>query len=75
LETPEEMLGQEVMCPHCNTQFQLRESDSVEYKRKRDIERERRERKVGNAWFNWAIVCAVLVIIGLIFLIISASGG
>ncbi len=73
LETPPEMLEQEVMCPHCGVQFRLRERDSAEYKRARSEERERRERKMGNAWFNWAIVIAVLVVIGLIALIATSQ--
>ncbi len=74
LETPKEMLGQDVLCPHCNVQFQLREKDSVEYKRKRAAEIERRERKAGQNWLNWAITIAVLVIIGILGLIFAQSG-
>jgi hypothetical protein len=74
LETPREMLNQDVLCPHCNVQFRLREKDSVEYKRRREQELERRDRKAGKMWLNYAIVAAVLVVIGIIGLIvISAS--
>jgi hypothetical protein len=73
LETPEEMLDQEVLCPHCNTQFVLRRKNSLEFKRKQE-ERERlREIKVGNFWLNWAIVAVVLVTIGLLALIVVRS--
>jgi hypothetical protein len=68
------MLGQDVLCPHCQVQFRLREKDSVEYKRRRDQELERRERKAGKMWLNYAIIAAVLVVLGLIVLIaIDAS--
>lgn len=67
------MLGQDVLCPHCNVQFRLREKDSVEYKRRRQEEMTRHERKLGNAWLNWAIVAAVLVLILLFFLILSGT--
>ena len=29
LETPPEMIGEDVMCPHCGEMFRLREKDSV----------------------------------------------
>jgi hypothetical protein len=73
LETPREMLNQDVLCPHCNVQFRLREKDSVEYKRRRQQEVERRERKAGKMWLNYAIVAAVLVVIGIIGLIVMSA--
>lgn len=74
LETPREMLGQDVLCPYCQAQFRLREKDSVEFKRKRAAERERKERQRSRAWFNWAIVALVLVVLGILFLVFSSSG-
>lgn len=74
LETPIEMLDQDVLCPHCQSQFQLRRKDSQEFKRKKQLERERREHRVGKAWFNWAVVVVVLVLLGLVVLIFSSSG-
>lgn len=75
LESPLEMLDQDVICPHCQAQFTLRRRDSVEYKRKKQQEQEIRERKVGNAWLNWAIVVAVLVVLGLLILIFAGGSG
>ena len=60
LETPFDMLGTDVMCPHCNVQFHLREKDSVEYKAKRERKAQIREEKIGKAWLNWAIAIAIL---------------
>lgn len=74
LESPIEMLEQDVICPHCQTQFQLRRRDSVEYKRKKQQELEARERRAGKAWLNWAIVIVVLVLLGLALLIFASSG-
>jgi hypothetical protein len=74
LETPVEMLDQEVMCPHCQAQFRLRRRDSQEFKRKQQQQQELRERKAGRAWFNWAIVAAVLVLMFLLFLMLSSRG-
>ena len=69
LETPEEMLGQDVLCPFCGEQFTLQLRDSVEYKREREMERDRRDRKAGKTWFNWAITMAVVVIIGVVVML------
>jgi hypothetical protein len=74
LETPVEMLDQDVMCPHCQAQFQLRRRNSIEYKRRQREKQELRERKLGKAWFNWAIVVAVLVVMFLLLLIFSTPG-
>jgi len=70
LETPVEMLDQEVLCPHCQAQFQLRRRDSVEFKRKREQEAEIKEFKAGRTWLNLAIVAVVLVVLFLGALII-----
>jgi hypothetical protein len=73
LETPRDMLNQDVLCPHCNVQFRLREKDSVEYKRRQQQEVERRDRKAGRMWLNYAIVAAVLVVIGIVGLILMST--
>jgi hypothetical protein len=73
LEVPEEMLGQDAMCPHCSVQFHLRERDSVEYKRQKQQELEIKDFKSGKAWFTWAIVFVVLVVIGLVIMIAVSS--
>lgn len=69
LETPLDMLEQEVLCPTCNAQFRLRKKDSREYKRKKAETEMIKEIKTGNLWLNIAIVAAVLVgllVVGLI---------
>lgn len=69
LETPLDMLEQEVLCPQCHAQFRLRQKDSIEYKRKKEEAERIREIKAGNFWLNMAIVAAVLVgllVVGLI---------
>jgi hypothetical protein len=70
LEVPPEMLNQDVLCPHCGTQFRLRAKDSVEHKRKREEEEEKRIAKAGKLWFNWAIALAVVIVLFLIVLMI-----
>jgi glutaredoxin len=70
LETPVEMLDQDVLCPHCQAQFQLRRRDSVEFKRKKEQEAQIREFKAGKTWLNLAIVVVVLVVLFLGALIV-----
>jgi DNA-directed RNA polymerase subunit M/transcription elongation factor TFIIS len=74
LETPVEMLDQDVMCPHCQAQFRLRRRDSLEFKRKKKQELEIRERKASRAWLNWAIVAVILLLLFFGFLIFASSG-
>ena len=69
LETPPDMLEMDVMCPHCDAQFLLRERDSVESKRKRQEQMEQKEYAVGQKWLSWAIAIAVLAVLFLIILI------
>ena len=73
LETPEDMLDQEVLCPHCQAQFVLRRRNSVEYRQKKEQEERIREIKAGNFWLNMAIVAVVLVVLGLVALIVVRS--
>jgi hypothetical protein len=63
LETPVEMLDQDVLCPHCQAQFQLRRRDSVEFKRKKEQEAQIKEFKAGKTWLNLAIVAVILVVL------------
>lgn len=72
LETPREMLGQDAMCPFCQTQFRLRFESTREYRQQKADERERREMKRGKAWMNWSIAAAVVVVLGVILLIVLA---
>lgn len=65
LETPPEMLDQEVLCPHCQAQFTLRRKNSVEFKRKEAEALMIKEQKIGQAWLQGAIIAVVLIVIGL----------
>ena len=68
LETPQEMLGREALCPFCQVQFRLRLEDSVEYRGEKAKEQKRREIRAGQLWLRWAIAAAVAVVFGLILL-------
>jgi hypothetical protein len=73
LETPREMLGQDAICPHCDTEFRLCYETSVEYRKEKDAKEEEQEIEVGNVWLNFSIIAAVVVILGIIFLIVLSQ--
>lgn len=75
LETPAEMLDQEALCPHCQTQFRLLRKDSVEYQRQQKLELQRRERRRSDAWLGIAITVVVVVAIAVLILIAGSRGG
>jgi hypothetical protein len=70
LETPPEMIGQDVLCPYCGVQFNLRYKDSTEYKAELAAERERKEEMAGKMWFQYAIIAAVVVLLGLVGMVV-----
>jgi hypothetical protein len=65
LESPIDMLGMDVLCPHCAAQFRLRNEDSREY---HDLQ-QKRERDRARFWFTWSVAAAVVVIFGLAILL------
>ena len=73
LETPVEMLDQEVLCPQCNAQFKLRRKDSVEFKKKRDQDEKIQLERAGSFWLNGAIVAVVLVVLILVGLVVMSQ--
>jgi hypothetical protein len=73
LETPADMLGQDVLCPHCGAQFTLRETNSLEYKKQKKMADDIREQVAAKNWFNWAVVLGVLVVGALIGLIVYVA--
>lgn len=74
LETPDDMLDQDVLCPYCETQFTLKKFQSVEETERREKERAIRDERHGQLWLKWAIGIAAVVILGVIVMIaISAS--
>jgi hypothetical protein len=75
LETPVDMLDQDVLCPQCNAQFRLRRKDSLEFKQRKELEEKIRLEKLGSLWLTWAIVAVVIVVLGLAGLIVAANLG
>lgn len=73
LETPREMLGQDAICPHCDSEFRLCYETSIEYRKEKEEQEEDEEIEVGNLWLNVSIIAAVVVILGIVFLIVMAQ--
>jgi hypothetical protein len=72
IKAREEMLGQQVCCPHCNEFFVLRASDSVEFRRDQARRQAEMEAQAARAWLTRAIVAAVLI--GLSFIAMLVIG-
>jgi hypothetical protein len=70
LQTPTDMLEQDVLCPICGTQFHLRYEDSVDFKQERaELQRQKAE-QLNRAALKWSIVTAVVIVLGIIGMII-----
>jgi hypothetical protein len=74
LETPRDMLDEDVMCPYCQAQFHLRYGDTIEYQQEKEAKLARREAQLGRAWLHWSIAIATVVLIGLGVLIAVYAG-
>jgi len=59
LESPDNILGQQVLCPYCNVQFELRQEDSQEFQAEQSAARRRREEEINEQWVEWSILAAV----------------
>jgi DNA-directed RNA polymerase subunit RPC12/RpoP len=69
LETPQDTMGQTVMCPHCGEMFDLLMKNTLEFKRDKKQLEEKRTRRTSELWFRWAIATAILIVVGLIAII------
>jgi hypothetical protein len=70
LQTPMDMIGQDVLCPFCSTQFHLKFEDSVEYKEEQAKLKQRREEQLNQAALKWSIIAAVVVVVGILAMIV-----
>ena len=59
LETADDILGKQVLCPYCNAQFELREEDSEEFKREQAEQRRLREEQINEQWVKYSIRAAI----------------
>ena len=70
LQTPMDMVNQDVLCPICNTQFHLRYEDSIEFKEEQAELRRRKAEQLNQAALKWSIIAAVVVVLGIIGMIL-----
>ena len=70
LETPSDMFGQQALCPYCNTQFELRFEDSIEYQEELAEAKRRHEEKINQLWVTWSIRAAIFVVVMLIGMVL-----
>jgi DNA-directed RNA polymerase subunit RPC12/RpoP len=68
LESPHDMLGQEVRCPLCGVQFRLQQANSREYLE----EQEQQEADRSRRWLKGAIAAAAIIGGGLLVLLTIA---
>ncbi|OYV81091.1 MAG: hypothetical protein B7Z73_18490, partial [Planctomycetia bacterium 21-64-5] len=64
LQTPTDMLNQEVLCPICGTQFHLRYEDSLEFKEEQTERRRHKAEQLNQAALKWSVGAAVVVVLG-----------
>ncbi|HWB10744.1 MAG TPA: hypothetical protein VG826_16055 [Pirellulales bacterium] len=70
LQTPTDMLNQEVLCPICNTQFHLRYEDSLEFKEEQAELKRRKAEELNQAALKWSIIAAIVVVLSIVGMII-----
>ncbi|HEV3344111.1 MAG TPA: hypothetical protein VG125_27295 [Pirellulales bacterium] len=70
LQTPTDMLNQEVLCPICSTQFHLRYEDSIEFKQEQAELRRRKAEQLNQAALKWSIIAAVVVVLSIVGMVI-----
>lgn len=70
LQTPMDMVAQDVLCPICGTQFHLRYEDSVEFKEEQAELQRRKAERVNQVALKWSIGAAVVVVLGILGMMI-----
>ena len=70
LQTPMDMVNQEVLCPVCGTQFYLRYEDSIEFKQEQAELRRRKAEHLNQAALKWSIVAAVVIVLTILGMIV-----
>ena len=69
LETPDDMLDIDALCPHCGQQFHLLYSESLEGQHEQQEKFAAIDRKEGKKWFTIAIVAGIVVALMLVIMI------
>lgn len=70
LQTPMDMVNQEVLCPICSTQFHLRYEDSIEFKEEQAELRRRKAESLNYAAMKWSIIAAVVIVVAILGMIV-----
>jgi hypothetical protein len=70
LQTPMDMVNQDVLCPICGVQFHLRYEDSLEFQAEQAERRQRNAERMNALALRWAIGVAVVVVLGIISMIV-----
>ncbi|HET6881289.1 MAG TPA: hypothetical protein VFI31_14100 [Pirellulales bacterium] len=73
LQTPMDMVNQDVLCPICGTQFHLRYEDSVEFKQEQAELRRRKAESMNQAALKWSIIAAVVIVLSILGMIIFSA--
>ncbi len=63
LQTPMDMVQQDVLCPICNTQFHLRYEDSIEFKEEQAELRRLKAERMNQVALKWSIGAAIAVVL------------
>lgn len=67
---PAHLVGTRVVCPKCNTPYELHLADSLEYRQVAEREAREREEKQAKKWLNRAIFAAVFIVVSLVGMIV-----
>lgn len=74
LEVHSSMVGQDVMCPLCQTTYTLHYDDSIEYRSRQEEAIRRKEEKFARSALNWAIAAVIIVVFGMVVMMVMLSG-
>jgi len=69
----EAWLGQEMVCPTCDTPFLLNPSDTLERRAERRRRRDAADAKLAQVWFTRAIVAAVIVALLFVAMVVLSA--
>jgi uncharacterized Zn finger protein (UPF0148 family) len=72
LDVREDLLGQQVVCPDCNTFFVLRATDSLEYRKEQSRRRRLAEERRADSWLKVAIWAAVVIGFSFVVMLVIA---
>lgn len=62
-----------MLCPYCNTQFELLYESSIEYQEDQVLAKQRREEEINQLWVKWTIRAAILVCVMLLSMLLYAT--